>query len=69
MSYQTVENHRRLRPRERVCIPGFPICSFYELTDVTRKGKPVGNTFGEGFFWTEIADAAADVYRGVRSSA
>jgi hypothetical protein len=25
----------------------------------------VGNTFGEGFFWTEIVDAAADVYNGV----
>jgi hypothetical protein len=24
----------------------------------------VGNTFGEGFFWTEIIDAAADVYNG-----
>ncbi|KAI9037644.1 putative integral plasma membrane protein [Aspergillus affinis] len=29
-----------------------------------EKGKPVGNTFGEGFFWTEIIDAAADVYNG-----
>ncbi|KAJ5094421.1 hypothetical protein N7456_010282 [Penicillium angulare] len=29
-----------------------------------EKGKPVGNTFGEGFFWTEILDAAADVYNG-----
>ncbi|KAI2792896.1 Protein cwh43 [Penicillium oxalicum] len=28
------------------------------------KGKAVGNTFGEGFFWTEIVDAAADVYNG-----
>ncbi|KAJ5918692.1 hypothetical protein N7454_009836 [Penicillium verhagenii] len=28
------------------------------------KGKPVSNTFGEGFFWTEILDAAADVYNG-----
>ncbi|KJK62785.1 Frag1/DRAM/Sfk1 family protein [Aspergillus parasiticus SU-1] len=27
-----------------------------------EKGKPVGNTFGEGFFWTEIIDAAADAY-------
>lgn len=25
----------------------------------------MGNTFGEGFFWTEIIDAAADVYNGV----
>jgi hypothetical protein len=25
----------------------------------------VGNTFGEGFFWTEVIDAAADVYNGV----
>lgn len=30
-----------------------------------RKGKPVGNTFGEGFFWAEIIDAASDVYNGV----
>jgi hypothetical protein len=29
-----------------------------------EKGKTVGNTFGEGFFWTEIIDAAADVYNG-----
>lgn len=29
-----------------------------------EKGKPVGNTFGEGFFWTEILDAASDVYNG-----
>ncbi|KAK5800294.1 hypothetical protein VI817_002506 [Penicillium citrinum] len=29
-----------------------------------EKGKPVGNTFGEGFFWTEIFDAASDVYNG-----
>ncbi|KAF7713047.1 Integral plasma membrane protein [Penicillium ucsense] len=29
-----------------------------------EKGKVVGNTFGEGFFWTEIIDAAADVYNG-----
>ncbi|KAJ6138592.1 Endonuclease/exonuclease/phosphatase [Penicillium samsonianum] len=29
-----------------------------------EKGKPVGNTFGEGFFWTEIIDAASDVYNG-----
>ncbi|KAJ6115681.1 hypothetical protein N7523_006098 [Penicillium sp. IBT 18751x] len=29
-----------------------------------EKGKAVGNTFGEGFFWTEIIDAAADVYNG-----
>ncbi|KAJ5103712.1 hypothetical protein N7532_004241 [Penicillium argentinense] len=29
-----------------------------------EKGKSVGNTFGEGFFWTEIVDAAADVYNG-----
>lgn len=27
----------------------------------------MGNTFGEGFFWTEIVDAAADVYNGVCS--
>lgn len=25
----------------------------------------MGNTFGEGFFWTEIVDAASDVYNGV----
>lgn len=25
----------------------------------------MGNTFGEGFFWTEIIDAASDVYNGV----
>lgn len=24
----------------------------------------MSNTFGEGFFWTEILDAAADVYNG-----
>ncbi|CAL5870220.1 uncharacterized protein PFLUO_LOCUS4455 [Penicillium psychrofluorescens] len=29
-----------------------------------EKGKSVGNTFGEGFFWTEIVDAASDVYNG-----
>ncbi|CAI7609249.1 unnamed protein product [Penicillium pancosmium] len=29
-----------------------------------EKGKPVGNTFGEGFFWAEILDAACDVYNG-----
>ncbi|PYI07489.1 calcofluor white hypersensitive protein precursor [Aspergillus sclerotiicarbonarius CBS 121057] len=29
-----------------------------------EKGKPVGNTFGEGFFWAEIIDAAAEVYNG-----
>ncbi|EYE98206.1 putative integral plasma membrane protein [Aspergillus ruber CBS 135680] len=29
-----------------------------------EKGKPVGNTFGQGFFWTEIIDAAADTYIG-----
>ncbi|GFG02056.1 protein cwh43 [Aspergillus lentulus] len=29
-----------------------------------EKGKPVGNTFGEGFFWSEVLDAAADVYNG-----
>lgn len=28
----------------------------------------MGNTFDEGFFWTEIIDAAADVYNGVRSA-
>ncbi|KAL5002254.1 Frag1/DRAM/Sfk1 family-domain-containing protein [Aspergillus recurvatus] len=27
-----------------------------------EKGKPVGNTFGQGFFWSEVFDAAADVY-------
>ncbi|BDD56780.1 hypothetical protein MAP00_002202 [Monascus purpureus] len=27
-----------------------------------KKGSPVANTFGEGFFWTEVMDAAADVY-------
>lgn len=47
-----------------------PIKSIYfgpmrRLTCSYRKGKPVGNTFGEGFFWTEIVDAAADVYNGV----
>ncbi|OJD18543.1 hypothetical protein AJ78_01459 [Emergomyces pasteurianus Ep9510] len=30
----------------------------------TQKDKPVGRTFGEGFFWTEALDAAADVYNG-----
>ncbi|PLB40849.1 putative integral plasma membrane protein [Aspergillus candidus] len=29
-----------------------------------EKGKPVGNTFGQGFSWGEVADAAADVYNG-----
>lgn len=29
----------------------------------------MGNTFGEGFFWTEVIDAAADVYNGVRELA
>ncbi|XHF97508.1 hypothetical protein AWENTII_001091 [Aspergillus wentii] len=29
-----------------------------------EKGKPVGNTFGEGFFWAEVIDAAADAYTG-----
>ncbi|GFF50075.1 protein cwh43 [Aspergillus udagawae] len=29
-----------------------------------EKGKPVGNTFGEGFFWSDVLDAAADVYNG-----
>ncbi|BCR85460.1 putative integral plasma membrane protein [Aspergillus chevalieri] len=29
-----------------------------------EKDKPVGNTFGQGFFWTEIIDAAADTYIG-----
>ncbi|GFF52829.1 protein cwh43 [Aspergillus udagawae] len=29
-----------------------------------EKGKPVGNTFGEGFFWSEVLDAAAHVYNG-----
>ncbi|CAI7579360.1 unnamed protein product [Penicillium glandicola] len=36
-----------------------------DVKGVSRgKGKPVGNTFGEGFFWTEIIDAASDVYNG-----
>ncbi|KKZ65391.1 hypothetical protein EMCG_08771 [[Emmonsia] crescens] len=30
----------------------------------TQKDKPVGLTFGEGFFWAEALDAAADVYNG-----
>ncbi|OAX84807.1 hypothetical protein ACJ72_00830 [Emergomyces africanus] len=30
----------------------------------TQKDNPVGRTFGEGFFWTEALDAAADVYNG-----
>ncbi|KAG5297368.1 calcofluor white hypersensitive protein [Histoplasma ohiense] len=30
----------------------------------TQKDKPVGRTFGEGFFWAEAIDAAADVYNG-----
>ncbi|KAJ9297818.1 hypothetical protein DTO271G3_4039 [Paecilomyces variotii] len=29
-----------------------------------EKGKPVGNTFGQGFVWSEAIDAAADVYSG-----
>ncbi|KKK18452.1 hypothetical protein P175DRAFT_0446171 [Aspergillus ochraceoroseus IBT 24754] len=29
-----------------------------------EKGKSVGNTFGEGFFWAEVIDAAADAYNG-----
>ncbi|EGC42277.1 calcofluor white hypersensitive protein [Histoplasma capsulatum var. duboisii H88] len=28
------------------------------------KDKPVGRTFGEGFFWAEAIDAVADVYNG-----
>ncbi|GIJ87597.1 hypothetical protein Asppvi_006507 [Aspergillus pseudoviridinutans] len=36
-----------------------------DVKGVSRgKGKPVGNTFGEGFFWPEVLDAAADVYNG-----
>ncbi|EAW21589.1 putative integral plasma membrane protein [Aspergillus fischeri NRRL 181] len=36
-----------------------------DVKGVSRgKGKPVGNTFGEGFFWSEVLDAAADVYNG-----
>ncbi|OKO96984.1 Protein cwh43 [Penicillium subrubescens] len=36
-----------------------------DIKGISRgKGKVVGNTFGEGFFWTEIVDAAADVYNG-----
>ncbi|RDW86457.1 putative integral plasma membrane protein [Aspergillus mulundensis] len=36
-----------------------------DIKGVSRgKGKPVGNTFGQGFFWSEIFDAAADVYNG-----
>ncbi|KXG48690.1 Endonuclease/exonuclease/phosphatase [Penicillium griseofulvum] len=36
-----------------------------DVKGVSRgKGKPVGNTFGEGFFWTEIIDAVSDVYNG-----
>ncbi|QSS51314.1 calcofluor white hypersensitive protein [Histoplasma capsulatum var. duboisii H88] len=30
----------------------------------TQKDKPVGRTFGEGFFWAEAIDAVADVYNG-----
>ncbi|KAK2779866.1 hypothetical protein FQN52_002346 [Onygenales sp. PD_12] len=29
-----------------------------------QKDKPVGRTFGEGFFWSEALDAAADIYNG-----
>lgn len=32
---------------------------------VDRKDKPTRNAFGEGFFWSEVADAAADIYNGV----
>lgn len=34
-----------------------------------RKDKPIGNTFGEGFSWSEAIDAVADIYNGVSSSA
>ncbi|KAL2381519.1 hypothetical protein RJZ90_003873 [Blastomyces dermatitidis] len=38
-----------------------------DVKGVSRgKDKPVGRTFGEGFFWAEALDAAADVYNGVR---
>lgn len=36
-----------------------------DVNAVDRKGKPIDNTFGRGFFWSEIIDAAADVYNGV----
>ncbi|KAJ0424066.1 Frag1/DRAM/Sfk1 family-domain-containing protein [Aspergillus carlsbadensis] len=29
-----------------------------------EKAKPVGNTFEQGFFWSEVFDAAADAYNG-----
>ncbi|KAL4779010.1 Frag1/DRAM/Sfk1 family-domain-containing protein [Aspergillus varians] len=29
-----------------------------------EKGKPVGTTFGQGFFWSEVFDAAADAFNG-----
>lgn len=35
------------------------------LTCGNRKDKPLGNTFGAGFLWSEAIDAAADVYNGV----
>lgn len=39
-----------------------------DVNAVDRKGKPIENTFGHGFFWSEIIDAAADVYNGVCST-
>ena len=52
---------------EKECV-SLPKSIISPVNTVTRKGKPVANTFGEGFFWTEIVDAAADTYRGVSSS-
>lgn len=49
---------------EKECVQ-FPLSQSLEVNHVRRKDKPVVNTFGEGFFWTEIIDAAADIYNGV----
>ena len=64
-NHQAVENDRRFRSWERVCTSSLPESLISEVNLVDRKGKPVGNTFGHGFFWTEIIDAAADTYIGV----
>lgn len=48
-----------------MCTSSLPESLISEVNLVDRKDKPVGNTFGQGFFWTEIIDAAADTYIGV----
>lgn len=39
----------------------FRMCISFSI----RKGKPAGQIFGSGFFWSEAVDAAADIYNGV----